>query len=169
MTLRHEANALLADESPGARLDVLEGSSKPAEPVSTQGSKKTQIEFEFGKAGRNLLKARLNLTIVKLICAATLPPIVVDTQEWKDMFSIANNTYRPHLQNTPPMYRAVHSCTEHRATARSPSVQLCTESVQLCTTLYGLCTDSVQTLYNAVQCCTDSVWIYTESYRVCIE
>ena len=95
LTLWHEANALLADESPSARLDVLEGSSKPAEPVLTQESKKTQIKIEFGKANHNLLKAWLNFAIVKPICAATLLPIIMDTQEWKYMFSIANNTYRP--------------------------------------------------------------------------
>ncbi|KAF8545865.1 hypothetical protein OG21DRAFT_1528206 [Imleria badia] len=69
---------------------------KLLEPVlerSRQEPKKTQIEVEFGKAGRNLLKARLDHAVVKLVCAATLPPTIVDTSEWKDIFSIANNMY----------------------------------------------------------------------------
>ncbi|KIK94748.1 hypothetical protein PAXRUDRAFT_25790 [Paxillus rubicundulus Ve08.2h10] len=53
------------------------------------------LELEFGKAGHHLMRAWLDLAIVKLLCAAVLPPIIVDYQEWKDIFAIANSTYKP--------------------------------------------------------------------------
>jgi hypothetical protein len=37
----------------------------------------------------------MNLAIVKLFCAAALPPHIADYQEWKDMLMIANQAYHP--------------------------------------------------------------------------
>ncbi|KAF8139762.1 hypothetical protein EV363DRAFT_1497650, partial [Boletus edulis] len=94
--LRREVNTLLADESPGALLEVLEGSSgSGGEATQSQETKKTMMEVEFGKAGRTLLKLRLDHAVVKLLCAAALPPTLVDYPEWKDIFSIANTAYKP--------------------------------------------------------------------------
>ncbi|KIK78533.1 hypothetical protein PAXRUDRAFT_28593 [Paxillus rubicundulus Ve08.2h10] len=114
-TLWHKAKQLLADESPGVRLDVLEGQQDelfrlvPTALAAIQAmtgaadfsdteapeQKKTMIELQFGKAGHNLLRAQLDLAIVKLLCAAALPPTLVDYKEWRDLFAIANSAYKP--------------------------------------------------------------------------
>lgn len=102
--LRHAANVLLADESPGARLDALQSTS--AEPLGDakmeepKKLKNTMIEVECRKAGRACLTAQLDLAIIKLISAAALPPTLVDYREWKDIFSIANSIYRPACSTT---------------------------------------------------------------------
>jgi hypothetical protein len=48
-------------------------------------SKPLSLDILVGKTGRKLLQAQLNL-----ICAACLPPTLVDYAEWKKVSAIAN-------------------------------------------------------------------------------
>lgn len=56
---------------------------------------KSRLEVDCSKVGHEYLKARLDLAIVKLICAAAIPPTLVDYIEWKEIFLIANKAYCP--------------------------------------------------------------------------
>ncbi|KAJ7629632.1 hypothetical protein DFH06DRAFT_1338051 [Mycena polygramma] len=88
-TQRQYASKHSADTSPGARAEQLaqglsaEQLEPPALPVT---------EF-FGSAGaaqvREHLKAKLDLAIVKLFCAAGLPPRLADYPEYKEVLRLA--------------------------------------------------------------------------------
>ena len=42
----------------------------------------------FGPGGRRYLHRALDLTVVKLICVARLPPSLVDIDKWKELFTL---------------------------------------------------------------------------------
>jgi hypothetical protein len=58
------------------------------------------LDILVGETGRKLLQAQLNLAIINLICAACLPPTLVDYAEWKKLFTIANIRYHPMSSTT---------------------------------------------------------------------
>jgi len=119
--LRAEANNLRSDESPGAILEKLETSAWERTVASTQetnahGTKRPRLDSStmdnisnaqpppldilVGETGRKHLQAQLNLAIINLICAACLPPTLVDYAEWKKLFTIANTRYHPMSSTT---------------------------------------------------------------------
>jgi hypothetical protein len=111
--LKAEANDLRSEESPGAILDKLESDAQArmgfnAQETDTQDVKRIRLESGadknsnarppalevlVGETGRKLLQAQLDLAVVNLICAACLPPTLVDYSEWKNIFTIANKRY----------------------------------------------------------------------------
>ncbi|KAG2344902.1 hypothetical protein BDR05DRAFT_998906 [Suillus weaverae] len=119
ITLHCEVTKLLASESLGAQVEKLEAArgevlqtTNPSpmayqDVESTTASvvgvvvehSKSRLEVECNKVGREYLKAWLDLAIVKLICAAAIPPTLVDYVEWKEIFLIANKAYHPSSGN----------------------------------------------------------------------
>jgi hypothetical protein len=63
-------------------------------------SKPPPLDILVGETGRKLLQAQLNLAVINLICAACLPPTLVDYAEWKKVFAIANARYHPMSSTT---------------------------------------------------------------------
>ena len=51
----------------------------------------TFLDIHVGETGRRHLQAMLDLAIVNFICAAAIPPTIVDYTEWKRIFMITNN------------------------------------------------------------------------------
>jgi len=109
--LRQTASHLLGGDSASAKLEaavvkanaVAGSQPQPLVPVGGQkavSKKPTMIDLDFGNEGRKILSLRMDLAIVKLICAAGIPPYVVDYREWKDMLAIANKAYHPASSTT---------------------------------------------------------------------
>lgn len=116
--LRAEANNLRSDESPGAILEKLETNTQWASTQETDtheikrpridssttdnvsNARPPPLDILVGETGRKLLQAQLNLAIINLICAACLPPTLVDYAEWKKLFTIANTRYHPMSSTT---------------------------------------------------------------------
>ena len=55
----------------------------------------TFLDIHVGETGRRHSQAMLDLAIVNFICAAAIPPTIVDYTEWKRIFMITNNWYHP--------------------------------------------------------------------------
>ena len=116
--LKAEANDLRSEESPGAILEKLESDTQARmEPdtweTALRGTKRARLdsgtnsitrpptlEVLVGETGRKLLQAQLDLAVVKLVCAACLPPTIVGYPEWKDIFTISNKRYHPMSSTT---------------------------------------------------------------------
>jgi hypothetical protein len=89
-----------SDESVGALVEKLEQRganeivSKCAMVDGMEPEHKVMVvDVIAGDAGRKLLQTKLDLAIVHLICAAALPPTVVNYVQWKNIFRIANTRY----------------------------------------------------------------------------
>jgi hypothetical protein len=102
---RRQANELKCDESTGALVEKLEqqdpvGDRSISKRVKLNeevagGSGSATLEIAVGEAGRKLLQAKLDLAVIHLICAAGLPPTLIDYPQWKYMFGLANSRYNP--------------------------------------------------------------------------
>jgi hypothetical protein len=108
--LRQAACRLLSGDSSSTKLEIAlkaSGSQQPLPLPTVPGSadgqkmkKPTMFELDFVNEGRKVLGLRMDLAIVKLICAGGLPPHIVDYKEWKDMLAIANKAYHPSSSTT---------------------------------------------------------------------
>jgi hypothetical protein len=92
-SLAEKVNQLMLQEAerqepPPKRLKS--GNSEGGEVV-----KRTALDVRFGNHGRKLLQARLDDSIVRLICVTGIPPSVVDYEQWKDMLAVANSAHCP--------------------------------------------------------------------------
>lgn len=113
--MRQEANELKSDESPEAKVEKLEneariqqgpvvvrsgnsiGERESKQPRISQGkdSKLPTLAVLAGESGRKLLQAQVDLAVVNLVCAACLPPTLLDYPEWKKVQSLLNTRYIP--------------------------------------------------------------------------
>jgi len=92
----------------GGRVVVVRSSSpiKASTPVPVDS-----IAF-FGPGGRRYLHRALDLAVVKLVCAARLPPSLVDLDEWKELFTLQTPSYHP-ASRTKLMENQIMSEQEH--------------------------------------------------------
>ena len=116
--LRETACRASANDAPGSRLARLEAahsdhtqtscpdsevdhgppaqsSSQVTATIAKPRRQHEQIRLDFGEAGRALLTAKLHHVIVRFICVHGIPPSVVDSVEWKEMWAVGNMRYRP--------------------------------------------------------------------------
>lgn len=106
--LHAEAERALASLAPGAGGSSQKGNtatttgksaSQPLVPANSSGPPSRDDTFaSFLTQGKLELKDRINLAIVRLICAAGIPPRIADYPEWKTLFSTIN----PKSSYTPP-------------------------------------------------------------------
>jgi hypothetical protein len=75
--------------------DLSTGSIKHAPSKTTAVLSKKSLVLDFTNAGRKELQAKLDHSIMKLICVAGLVPHVLDSPEWKEFMAIANPKYHP--------------------------------------------------------------------------
>ncbi|KAF5312309.1 hypothetical protein D9619_003512 [Psilocybe cf. subviscida] len=78
-------------------------SSSPASTVATPTPmpviRQGKIAFNFGKAATRQLHEQLDLAVVKLVAIARIPPAVVDSEEWKEVFRLQTPSYHPAGRN----------------------------------------------------------------------
>lgn len=93
-----------AASSPGALVEAaLAENSSPTpnlseqcdDDKSTHEKQLTRGEIFFGPGGRRQLHQCLDLAIIKFFCSARLPPAIVDSKEWKELFKLQTSSYQP--------------------------------------------------------------------------
>lgn len=122
--LRHAARKASTANAPSSRLARLEAEHAQRQVVPTEplfsghgaithhndptgesevqprtGAGRTPLEVYVGNAGRALLTAKLHFVIVRLFCIHAIPPSIVDSDEWKEMWEIGNTKYKPASAN----------------------------------------------------------------------
>lgn len=122
--LRHAARKVSTANAPSSRLARLEAEHAQRQVVPTEplfsgrsamtnhndpagesevqphaGAGHTPLEVYVGNAGRALLMAKLHFVIVCLFCIHAIPPSIVDSDEWKEMWEIGNTKYKPASAN----------------------------------------------------------------------
>ncbi|KAF8593539.1 hypothetical protein BDV93DRAFT_566431, partial [Ceratobasidium sp. AG-I] len=100
------AQAGYATMAPSAQLDDQPGASKQTENANTSADEASDVDKDklgkfwagFTKQGANDIYAKINLAIVRLICASGTPPSIADCEEWQGLFDAIN----PKLKCDPP-------------------------------------------------------------------
>lgn len=102
--LRIQAQDGLAGDSLGAQVQKLDEDRSDASDVELPkgGKKKSKASFfsTASKQGRQEVQTRYNHAILRLFCAAGLPPSVLNYSEWDAQLAISN-----------PFLKAVHGTT----------------------------------------------------------
>lgn len=96
-SLRQSASKSSAATSPGAQ--VAQAQVAQAQDKQDVKPQKVDVAF-FGSGAQRVLHKQLDFAIVKLFCILRLPPALVDSPEWKELFSLQTPSYHPASRTT---------------------------------------------------------------------
>lgn len=94
-SLRTEVNEASGNAAPSVLVEAMEQKDDTDRPVIRLKTKEASMDHLFGKSARVALNLKVNLCTLKLICAAGLPPTVVDRPEYKLLIKAANPYCEP--------------------------------------------------------------------------
>lgn len=97
VTQRQLASKSSASSAPGALVEADQKGLRTDTSTESLASSTAapRSDVFFGAGGRRQLHHSLDLAIVKLFCIARIPPAVVDSFEWKELFRALVPSYAP--------------------------------------------------------------------------